>query len=407
MIFEGYQKCRSGVFKVPRWSTRWAVIVTGDSLVEEFHKLPDDICSLEEAAKEEMQVPHTMGHQIYSNPYHLSVLRANLNRHTDHLVVEILDEVTVAVDDVIGQHCTDDWAEFNVNEHVTKLVPRIFNRVLVGAPLCRNAKFNELGCRFSLRVYVTSVVINLFPGCFRNIIGGILGQAVSFQMEAARYLQPLIEERMEMMGSSGSYWVDKPNDFLIWLLDEFKNTNFNSADIQSRILTANSATTYTSSYTFMQALLNMASRQECIERCTMEVEECIRCHGWTRNGIDSLASLDSFFKESIRVNGLASMKPFILADGTRLETGSFVSASFAAHFDDEYYPNAKTFDAFRFPGRFLVAYALKALMAHVLLHYDLKIGGDGSRKPDYWFSYHCTPSASATYAHPLLTSAPY
>ncbi|KAJ7804949.1 cytochrome P450 [Mycena olivaceomarginata] len=436
-IFQGYRKAghfyRSRVFKVPRWSTGWAVIVTGDKLVEEFHRLPDDVCSLEEAAKDEMQVVHTLGPQIYSNPYHLSVLKANLNRHTDQLVTDILDEVTLAFEDVIGQKCSDEWEEFNVNQDVTKIVPRIFNRVLVGAPLCRNSKFTDISCRFSFTVYITSVVINLFPVCFREVIGRIIGQASSFQKKAAVYLQPLIDERMKMKRHCGSSWIDKPNDFLMWLLDEFKDEDVDSADIQSRILAVNSATTHTSSYAFMQALLNMASRPQCIERCLAEVEENTRLHGWTREGINSLAFLDSFFKESMRMNGLAAMsfprkmmKPVTLADGTHLPVDSFVSASFAAHFDEEYYKNPETFDAFRFveervrvnnamaitnsrylpfghgahacPGRFLVAYALKGLMAHILLHYDLKLGGDGLKKPDRWFSYHCTPDPSAKVA---------
>lgn len=42
------------------------------------------------------------------------------------------------------------------------------------------------------------------------------------------------------------------------------------------------------------------------------------------------------------------MKPVTLADGTHLPVDSFVSASFAAHFDEEYYKNPETFDAFRF-----------------------------------------------------------
>lgn len=127
-----------------------------------------------------------------------------------------------------------------------------------------------------------------------------------------------------------------------------------------------------------------------------------------------------------------------------------MSASFSAHFDKEYYENPDTFDGFRFvasaadnrvnnvmsttsarylpfghgrhacvcfsqasqypvtclsnvdigsqPARFLVSFALKALMAHIILNYDIKMGGDGQRKPDFWFSYHCTPASGARYA---------
>ncbi|KAJ7204771.1 cytochrome P450 [Mycena pura] len=396
---------KSTVYKVPRWSTGWAVIVTGHQLVEELHKLPDDVCSLEEAAKDEMQVPHTMGPQIYSNPYHLSVIKANLNRHTDYLVTEILDEVILAFEDTTGNKCTDDWSEINVNEHVTKIVSRTFNRVLVGAPLCKNKEFNEIGCRYSVSVYVTSVVINLFPLCIRNLVGRLIGRASAFQKESSKYLEPLIEERKQMLRDHchGSSWIDKPNDFLAWLMDVYEGESIDSADILSRILTVNAATSHTSSYTFMQALLNMASRSEVKEQCIYEAENAIRVHGWTREFINSLVLLDSFFKESMRMNGLASMsfprkimKPLTLSDGTYLPPNSFISASFAAHFDEEYYKNPHVFDAFRFPGRFLVAYALKALMAHILLNFDLKLGADGAKKPDFWFSYHCTPNVSAT-----------
>ncbi|KAJ7090821.1 cytochrome P450 [Mycena belliarum] len=404
MIFGGYKQYKATVFKVPRWSTRWAVIVTGDKLVEELHRLPDNVCSLEEAAKDEMQVPHTMGPQTYSNPYHLSVLKANLHRHTDYLVNEILDEVVPAFEDVIGKNCSAEWSEFNVNTHVPKIVSRIFNRILVGAPLCQNADFNEIGCRFSVAVYITSVVINFFPLSLRSLVGKMIGRASAFQREASNHLEPLIEERKKMLIDYGSNWIDKPNDVLMWLMEGFNGNSFDSADVQSRILTVNSATSHTSSYTFMQALVNMASRPECMKQCIAEAETAVRCRGWTRDGINSLELLDSFFKESMRMNGLASMsfprkltQPLTLSDGTYLPANSFVSASFAAHFDGEYYENPLTFNAFRFPGRFLVAYALKALMAHILLNYDLRLGGDGARKPDFWFSYHCTPNTSTRY----------
>lgn len=47
-----------------------------------------------------------------------------------------------------------------------------------------------------------------------------------------------------------------------------------------------------------------------MQACIMEAEEVIRCHGWTREGINSLSLLDSFFKESMRMNGLASSTYF-------------------------------------------------------------------------------------------------
>ena len=47
------------------------------------------------------------------------------------------------------------------------------------------------------------------------------------------------------------------------------------------------------------------------------------------------------------------------------------------------------------PGRFIVAYVLKAMMTHLLVNYDLKMEKPGKRPDDTWFSYACIPNRSA------------
>ena len=105
-------------------------------------------------------------------------------------------------------------------------------------------------------------------------------------------------------------------------MDVYKDKELDSEDVQRRILTVNSAASHTTSYvrplliiprvvtenvqTFIQALQNMAMYPECRHACIAEAEEAIGLYGWTRECIDSLALLDSFFKESMRLNGLGS-----------------------------------------------------------------------------------------------------
>ncbi|KAH7922160.1 cytochrome P450 [Leucogyrophana mollusca] len=438
IIFEGYQKYKSTVYKVQRWSG-WVVLVTGETLVEELHRLPDEVLSLEESARIEMQILHTMGDGVCFNPYHLSLLRSKLPRHLDHLTEELLDEVVPAFEDVIGRLCTEEWMEFNVHNNLTKIVARVFNRILVGLPTCEDPHdYNDVSCRFSVSVYVTSLIINLFPVSVQHLIGRVISRLRSFQNRALKCLEPIIEERKQMMRDFGeASWSDKPNDVLSWLMDEATAEEFETKALATRILAINSATSHTSSYTFMQALLNFASRATYQEPLVREAEEALRNYGWTRDCINSLRLLDSFFKESMRVNGLGSMsfprkalKDFTLSDGTFIQRGTLVSASFGVHFDEAYYEDSQTFEGFRFatgasvrvnnvmtttsakylpfghgrhawydwmfPGRFLVSYALKAIMVHIITNYDIKLGGDGQRKPDFWFGYHCTPNANAT-----------
>jgi hypothetical protein len=58
--------------------------------------------------------------------------------------------------------------------------------------------------------------------------------------------------------------------------------------------------------TFTQALFNLATRLEYVEPLRQEAEEALRLYGWNKLGMSELPKMDSFFKESIRLNGLGS-----------------------------------------------------------------------------------------------------
>lgn len=47
------------------------------------------------------------------------------------------------------------------------------------------------------------------------------------------------------------------------------------------------------------------------------------------------------------------------------------------------------------PGRFFAAVELKLMMAHLILHYDVKCEQDGIRPKDTWIGPTCLPDAKA------------
>ena len=49
----------------------------------------------------------------------------------------------------------------------------------------------------------------------------------------------------------------------------------------------------------------------------------------------------------------------------------------------------------RSPGRFFAANELKALLAYILLNYDIKLGGDGRRPPNLFYGTNVVPSVRA------------
>jgi cytochrome P450 len=137
--------------------------------------------------------------------------------------------------------------------------------------------------------------------------------------------------------------------------------------------------------------------------------------------MDKMHKIDSFFRESQRISGAGvlglgrlALRPFTFSNGVTVPTGTLIAAPLIAiHTNGEIYPNPEEFDGFRFakvrehdgvtvggqqststsaeyltfgygrhacPGRFFAANEVKALLAHILVTYDVKLE-EGKRAP--------------------------
>ena len=144
-----------------------------------------------------------------------------------------------------------------------------------------------------------------------------------------------------------------------------------------------------------------------------------------------------------------ALKDVTFSDGTFIPKGTLVSApTWALHRDETLYPDPHVFDPFRFarlseaapgectkyqfvqistdfiafghgrhawsapfvvscvarlltagildsPGRLVASLELKAIVAHLIMNYDMKIAGDGARPNDVFFGSNVLPHPSA------------
>jgi hypothetical protein len=183
-----------------------------------------------------------------------------------------------------------------------------------------------------------------------------------------------------------------------------------------------------------------------------EVEEIIEREGWTKEGLDQMCKLDSFIKEAQRLHPTTISKPmsyigyapkvnafsvgmprialndYTFSDGTTVPRGTTVGVALeSVHLNDNIYPDALTFDPFRFvklkeqdtsgrrfdmttisndlfafsqgrhacPGRYFAACELKMMFAHVVTTYDVKFENEGVRPRDMWIVESCVPNLNA------------
>jgi len=203
---------------------------------------------------------------------------------------------------------------------------------------------------------------------------------------------------------------------------------------------------------FTHVLYYLAEYPEHAQTLREEVQEIIDREGWTYAAITKMVKVDSFIKETQRLNSLGGCmslhtpratynnspsfllpvsmsrivrEPFTFSDGTYLPKGAYISVpAHAIHLDESNYADPVSFVPFRFvdevknenestgrkvdmtatsidflafghgrhacPGRFFAATELKLMLALVVMKYDVKL--DGPHPENLWVVTSCVPN---------------
>ncbi|KAJ7122773.1 cytochrome P450 [Mycena epipterygia] len=430
MIQEGYEKYR--VFRVPLIH-RWDVIISGSKLVEELRASKEEELSIREAFNEILQTNMTMGPNILGNPYHISVTRVGMTKNLDARFDEVRDEIVRTFEDHLALE-GDEWKAIPAQATVMQVICRTSNRLFVGLPLCRNSDYLNLNFEFTISVVVAAQMINILPGFLRPILGPWISPLKKYLRRADKHLGVLVAERLRMEEELGNNYPDRPNDLISWLLDVAEGEERTVPALVQRVLVINFGAIHTSANTFSHALFDLAAFPSCVESMREEADRIVKEEGWSKEAVGKMHKIDSFLRESQRYNGnsITSMgrkvvKPggFTFSDGTTVPVGCFVNvATGPTHHDPNIYPNPDEFDALRFyklrtedeegsirhhlvttsldylpwgHGRHACpATELKAMLAHILLSYDVRLEDESAgRPPNQWFAAICIPNGSA------------
>ncbi|THU87417.1 cytochrome P450 [Dendrothele bispora CBS 962.96] len=422
VVQEGYDKYYGRAFKV-RLPDRWTVVATGPTMINDIKKAPDDMLSFDEAVNESLQIDYTIGKAHRMHLYHVNVVRNNLTRNIATRFSDVRDEIMVSFAEQIP--VTEDWVSMPALNTIMNIVCRTTNRLFVGLPLCREPDWIDLNIQFTIKVFTSASIINLFPSVLKPIIGTLLSPRARATRRARRHIGHVIQQRMDQEDQYGKDWADKPNDLISWLLDENPGGEYRTVDdLLMRLLNINMAAIHTTSMSFSQVLYWLAVQPDhVIKELREEIESVTEEYGWwNKISMGYLRKVDSFMKEVARYTGIGEvssdrkvLKDFTFTDGTRVPAGSIITIpAFAMHHDERHYDDPDQFKPFRFsemrdseggsikhqmitpnqdyfffgtgrhacPGRFFAVNELKTLVAHTLLTYDVKLEGDSKVIPD-------------------------
>ncbi|KAI0059974.1 cytochrome P450 [Artomyces pyxidatus] len=447
LLAEGYEKYKPGLFKIAMWN-RWFVMATGQELVDDIGKAPEDVLSMRHAMHYFFQTAFTMGSQCTRDPYHIPIIRSQLTRKIASVYNVVHEEVVAAFSSAIPIEGSE-WTRLFPQKTVERIICRTSNRVYVGGPACFDENYQELNIEFATNVMRLARKINKFPKILHPIVGPFVSKLSSQLRRQTRYLEPIVEERLRQLRENGDAW-EKPNDMLMWLMEAAKGDELSTRNLARRIFAVNFASIHTSSKTFIYVLYELAANPQYLQPLRDEVEAIVAVDGWTKAAISKMRRIDSFVRESQRLHGVnigtslylipdavshdmhiaslrrLALKPFTFSNGITVPAGTIVACNTkAVHHDPANYDRPDTFDPFRFvhlpkeeaakhqmvntstehlafgygvhacPGRFFVSNELKTMLAHVVVTYDVKFEEGQEFPPDRFAGEQVSPGAAA------------
>ncbi|KAI9434914.1 cytochrome P450 [Lactarius psammicola] len=414
MFKDGYEKTRRGLFKIATFR-RWMVLASGPGLIEDVRKAPDDVLSLSASLIDFIQPEYTLNLLDLDHEYLAGTIRSKLTRNIAVTFKEVHEELIISLDGSIPMQ-GDDWVKVPVVETMQRVICATTNRVFA-----KIKDYLTLNLNIAVNVVKFAAIIGLFPKPLRPIVTRLLSNLPSQIRQEMEFIRPMVEERFARMEEFGDDWDDKPNDMLMWLMSEAKGVERSLEGLARRLLIVNFVAIYTTSLTFTTVFYHLLSNPEYIEPLRHDVETAVAEEGWTKAGMDKMDKMDSFLQESQRVDGPGvlslirlALRPFTFSNGVTVPAGTLIAVPTAAiHMDGEIFRNPEEFDGFRFaklrerdghavarhqatststeyltfgygrhacPGRFLAVNEVKALLAHILVTYDIKFE-EGKQAP--------------------------
>ncbi|KAL2802403.1 cytochrome P450 [Aspergillus granulosus] len=418
----GYERfSKYDLFYQLRTPVRWVIVVPPRFVDEIRTALPTHL-SAKEAAND-------------ANKFHFHIIKTQLTPNLELKIGDLLDEISLVFDQEIG--CPADWKPVVMARTAHRIATRTANRLLVGAPLCRNEEYLQMSIRYTIDVFGGADKLRAWPDFLKPAVTYFVTNVNERQKVARKHLLPYIKARLEQVDMLGKILSkDKPVDSLQWVIDAAPNALERDPErLMYRLLHLNVAAVHTTSVTFLNCAYDLALHTDTHAELRDEIQRAVNEDGWTARALTRMRKLDSFMLESQRLAPIASSqmtravtKDFTFSDGTTVPKGSYVLVPMhAMYLDDSLYPDASTFDAFRWsrlrdqpgdenryqfvttspthinfghgkdacPGRFFAAQEIKLLLAHILLHYDVRLEDSSGLPSPTWYDRSRQPNQTA------------
>lgn len=328
------------------------------------------------------------------------------------------------------------------------IVARISTLVFLGQKSCHDKEWLDVSVNYTIDAFGAARELRQWPSVLRPVVHWFLPsvQRARKHMKVGReIIAQEITRRDLVQGKMPEKPQDRQSDALDWSHEIAGGRPFDPTLIQIGL---SLAAIHTTSNLLTNVMYDLAAYREYFEPLRNEIKEVVEEDGvLQKTSITKLKLMDSVLKETQRINPVSLSKNFYsylrtlpvsspvgyrrltlfsvasihryatkdipLSDGTVIPKGASIVVSSHSREDESIYPDAKTYDGYRFlnkrqepgnahrfqlvttspqllgfgygvhacPGRFFASNEIKILLIHLLMKYDWKFADENQERP--------------------------
>ncbi|KAL9095447.1 MAG: hypothetical protein Q9165_002318 [Trypethelium subeluteriae] len=336
-----------------------------------------------------------------------------------------------------GKQLDQGWVTLSIFSYAQKAVAKTNTYTFYGEQFTRDAAFLDAAVQYPQDVFVAAEALRCVPSFFAPVMSSIVTRNHRASKHLISKLLPVIEERIAAE-EHGNTKGEAPHDYIQHIVKLYPDKTAGRAlRMVQQTLALWFAGVHQPAMTIFYALVDLCTHPEYIERLRKEIDDSVHSIGSV--DVNSLLLLDSFLKESARMNASESISlrrkalvPYHFKDGTSVPLGDWACVPQRAIMrDPSIYANADVFDGTRFmknaarqsktngvaqskftdtspfyplwglgkqacPGRFYAAYIIKIILVEIIQNYDIKLDSSPTRRCFTWRS-SVLPIPSSTF----------
>lgn len=201
-----------------------------------------------------------------------------------------------------------EWTPVPLHPTLLRVVGRTSARIFVGYPLCRNPLWLTTSIDFASCVFYGSSILKVVPSVVRPLAALCsphVRRIRQHHRNARALLIPEILRRREAAGLNQNWKEEKSNDMLQWLEDASQGGDARPERMVDRQLGLSFAAIHTTTNHLTNVIYDLAFRWDDYgQELRAEVEDVLAasCGVWKKTILTKLSKMDSFMKESQRLN---------------------------------------------------------------------------------------------------------